>query len=268
MQSTIIAAALLACSIPGGKVFAVDWEHQNMSWVLGPDSMSIRSPYGPPQPTGLTWSIVPGGVADKTNISRLTKDITDLGGVGLETFADYQAVLGDVIDEWTSVSGIINLGYVSEDGSVLIGGISSITDRGAAAGVGHIRFMAFERSDLNDSWAYASATYIPEPGTGVDNTSNHSRAGDVRFRSDSTIWGQGDEMLHFRNIAIHEVGHVLGFGHNSVSGSVMSPPYTEWNLGAGDIDGAIAIYGPIPEPSTVVSLGLVSLSLLKRRRSA
>ena len=73
-----------------------------------------------------------------------------------------------------------------------------------------------------------------------------------------------------RNIALHEVGHVLGFGHNSVSDSVMSYPYTEWNLGAGDAEGAIAIYGrvTVPEPETLVLLSPGLLGLLRRRKQA
>lgn len=240
---------------------AGSWNHQNMAWVLGPDGTSIRSPYEPEKPTAISWSIVPGNTGDAFNAGRYTQPITSLGVSGLNGLSDYDyiEVLAGVIDQWTEVSGITNLGYVEEDGSVLVGGVIDtdddgvyITDRGPEAGIGHIRFMAYTQDDLNGSSAYAGATYIPEPGSNVDNRANHTKAGDIRFRSDGwqgpTIWEQGDYALHFRNIAMHEVGHILGFGHNSIAGSVMSSPYTEWNLGNGDIEGAIAIYGPMPEP--------------------
>ena len=172
--------------------------------------------------------------------------------------------------------GITNLGYVAEDGSVLVGGIVDtdndgvyITDRGPAAGVGHIRFMAFGSNWMSVS---ASATYIPEPGSGVDNAANHRKAGDVRFQAGHLIWGEQGQVpdtLHFRNIALHEVGHALGFGHNNIPGSVMNVGY-EWNLGSGDIEGALAIYGPpasaVPEPAAVELLGIGALALLRRRR--
>jgi hypothetical protein len=268
LLSISVSAAVLA---PAGPANADQWEHQSspwgstpdpggaldwptgMAWVLGPDSTTIRSPVDTPQPTGLSWSIVPGGVADWINANKTTRPITDLGASGLSDLADYQAVLGGVIDEWARVCGITNLGYVAEDGSVLVGGIVDtdgdgvyITDRGPEAGVGHIRFMVYDSNWMNVA---ASATYIPEPGSNVDNAANHRKAGDVRFKyyAGNSIWGQegqDPDTLYFRNIALHEVGHTLGFGHNNVSGSVMNVGY-EWNLGAGDIEGALAIYGPI-----------------------
>ena len=260
---------------PGG---ALDYPN-GMAWVLGPNGATIRSPVSAPQPTGLSWSIVPVSTndTDPTTYLKYTQGLYSLGvnfssGVpsGME---GYKHVLGEVMDEWASVCGVTNLGYVEEDGSVLVGGVPDtsgdgilhITDRGSAVGVGHIRFMAYDERWISSS-VYAQATYIPEPGSQVDNVANNSKAGDIRFNSEADIWGMSNGMLFFRNIAMHEVGHVLGFGHNSITDSVMSSPYTEWNLGTGDIEGALAIYGPVPEPASLVLLAIGSLSLLYRRR--
>jgi hypothetical protein len=292
---TCAIAAWFTWILPGGQTLASNWEHQSspwgstpdpgwaldwpngMAWALGPDGTTIRSPIETAQPTSLSWSIVPGGTGDAVTAGRYTEDITSLGVAGLSGITDYQNVLGGVIDEWASVCGITNLGYVEEDGSVLVGGVGDtnadgfqhITDRGPAAGAGHVRFMAFDSNWIPPS-KYAQATFIPEPGSQVDNIGNNRKAGDVRFRSDANIWGLGSDSLHFRNIALHEVGHVLGFGHNSISDSVMSYPYTEWNLGTGDVEGAIAIYSrvTVPEPDTLMLLSLGSLGLLRRRKQA
>lgn len=308
-QAISLATALLVGSLFSGQTSASNWEHQTspwsspdpgwaldypngMAWVLGPDGTTIRSPIEAPQPTELSWSIVPLGTNDSDSSTHLkyTQGLFTLGvnfpsGVpsGLE---GYKYVLSGVMDEWASICGITNLGYIEEDGSVPVGGVPDtngdgilhITDRGPAAGVGHIRFMAYDSNWINPS-VYAQATYIAEPGSQVDNLGNNRKAGDVRFNSDVDIWepydldGSGsysaeETLLRFRNIALHEVGHVLGFGHNNISDSVMDWPYNEWNLGSGDIEGAIAIYGPVPEPAALAMFGLGILMLLCRRRLA
>jgi len=244
-----------------------DWLHQNNAWVPGPDGTSVRSPDDSPQPTSLTWSMVPGGVEQSNDSSRVTKDFTEMGVSGLSSLDDYALVLEEAVDAWASAADITNLGYIAETGDVPIGPSGLLfEDRGTASGVGHIRFMAFDQAGLGGSSALAQATPIPEPGTPVDNGYNLSRAGDIRFRSDAYLW---DDLLgedYFLNIAMHEIGHILGFAHNSVPDSVLSAPYTELTLGNGDIAGAVAIYGPaggaaIPEPASLM-LAMVSMVCL------
>ena len=72
---------------------------------------------------------------------------------------------------------------------------------------------------------------------------------------------------YFRRIAMHEMGHTLGFGHNTVLDSVMGGgSVSELGLGEGDIEGALAIYGPVPEPTTLCLLGLGGLLLLTSQK--
>ncbi len=254
IQPIVISIALLVCSMPEDTVLAADsdgaWAHQSMAWVLGPDSASIRSPYEEAQPTGFHWSIVPGNVAavhypgGSVISGRVTQNITDLNAAGLNSFEDYKIVLAGVVDAWTDISGIQNLGYIEETGEVMVGGIDEIVNRGPSAEVGHIRFMAYD-SPVIPTNILASATYIPDPEANTNLATNRARAGDIRFRSDANIWGQGSsDGFYFRRIAMHEMGHVLGFGHNSFSDSVMGGGrYSQWDLGEGDIAGAVAIYG-------------------------
>ena len=296
MTIGVVAALLAFCS----ATQANQWEHQSspwqevpdpgwalnyptgMAWVLGPDGSTIRSPVETPQPTELTWSIVPGGVAHWLDPNKLTRPMTDLNAFGLSTPADYQAVLEAVVNEWASACGITNAGYVEETGTVLVGdvpdtdgdGNHTIADRGFAAGVGHIRFMAYDQDGLNGASSSGQATYIPEPGSAVDNAYNRRKAGDVRLRSDAAIFGDegiigGGAGYYLRRIAMHEMGHTLGYGHNTVSDSVMGGgSVSELGLGAGDIEGALAIYGPVPEPATLSLLALGSLALVRRKRRA
>jgi len=98
-----LTTAILVFGFAGGKGFA-EWGHQNMAWVLGPDSASIRSPYGEAQSTGFSWSIVPADVGavyypgGNVIADRVTQDITDLNAVGLNNFEDYRSVLESVLD--------------------------------------------------------------------------------------------------------------------------------------------------------------------------
>jgi hypothetical protein len=296
-MTIVVAAALAFCS----PAQANQWEHQTspwsdpdpgwalnwpegMAWVLGPDGTTIRSPVETPQATHLTWSIVPAGVAYWLDENRLTQPMTALGALGLSTFADYQAVLEGVVDEWASACGITNAGYVQEDGSVLVGDVPdtngdgnyNITDRGFTAGAGHIRFMAYDQDALYGASSSGQTTYIPEPGSAVDNAANRRQAGDVRLRSDAAIFGDTEQLnvtgggdgFYFRRIATHEMGHALGFGHNYISDSVMGGgSITELGLGEGDIEGAIAIYGPVPEPATMSLLAIGMLMAWPKRRS-
>jgi len=251
-----------------------EWVHQSMAWVPGPDGTSVRSPDDSPLPTSITWSIVPGGVEQSHDSSRVTQDFTEMGVSGFSEIEEYATVLGASVDAWAAAADITNLGYVAETGDIQIGPSGLLfEDRGFDTGVGHIRFMAFDQDGLNGASAYAQATPIPEPGTSVENGYNLSRAGDIRFRSDAHIW---DDLLgqdYFLNIAMHEVGHIFGFAHNSVTDSVMSHPYTEVTLGLGDIAGAVAIYGPpggmggaAPEPAALILASLGGLLLLMRKR--
>jgi hypothetical protein len=111
--------------------------------------------------------------------------------------------------------------------------------------------MAYDQDGLNGASSSGQATYIPEPGSAVDNAYNRRKAGDVRLRSDAAIFGDDPNLVgggagyYFRRIAMHEMGHTLGFGHNTVSDSVMGGgSVSELGLGEGDIEGAVAIYGP------------------------
>jgi hypothetical protein len=75
--------------------------------------------------------------------------------------------------------------------------------------------------------------------------------------------------IDFYTVALHELGHALGLGHSAVVGSVMEPFYagTRRTLHADDIAGIQALYGAVPEPSSLVCAVLGGLMLMARRRA-
>jgi len=240
----------------------VAWKHQNMAWVFGSDQLSIRDPtLNNPQPASFSWSMVPAGVksiyypgGNDHNPQRYTKSFTDINATGLSTFDDYKNILDEAMSAWSDVSGIINLGYIEEtqlNGEyVPVGGSDDIIARTSNPHVGHIRFMVFGDDVISGS-VFASTTYIPDPSAGVNNAVNRSRSLDVRFRDTAFVWdddtinpGNNVNGFFLKKIAMHEIGHALGFAHNSDSESVMGGgTYTYSGLGAADVAGAVAIYG-------------------------
>lgn len=76
---------------------------------------------------------------------------------------------------------------------------------------------------------------------------NPSKAWKVGFGGDSTVYD-------LRYTLTHEIGHAIGLDHPGPHGQVMSFQYSEdvRDLAPGDIQGAVALYGPkVSDPSAV-----------------
>jgi hypothetical protein len=201
----------------------------------------------------------PGYDSDHTG---LTQDFNDI----LATVGREAEIVQEALNQWASVSGLINLGQVVDGG----GGAGA---PGTAGLTGDIRVASWEIISGN----VLAHTFFPW----VQDLS--SLAGDIHFDSsrnwvDSLYAGAGE--FDFYTVVLHEMGHALGLSHSSVPGSVMYSSYSGVNrtLQADDVAGIQALYGPapialtahMPEPGTYAMLAcfLISILLIRSKRQS
>ncbi len=233
-------------------------------WEPGTNTATIFTP--PPNPMslgGATWSIMGAGFSDDFNSGgghggNSTSLITALGVSGF-ALADYEALFDVALNVWASASGFTNLGQVADGG-----GPPSVNAGATEASGGHLGDIRIAAWELKKPTTLAHAF---QPGSEAIFGSGGTITGDVHFDVTRT-WADdptdtiADSDFDLFTVAVHELGHSLGLGHSTVSGSVMEPVYAgaRRTLMADDIAGIIALYGaaiePIPEPCTMTLLGI------------
>lgn len=205
---------------------------EGLKWGAGsPFSPSGTNRPGPGLPGGLvTYSYMPTGrfivSPSDPQQNELVTDVRTLPGIG----GCVEAEIDTAFAAWSAVANI-QFQKVAD----------SNTNGGASNSFGDIRigahFIDFS-ADIGPTLAHAffpPFTVFPNP-----------IAGDLHFDVDES-WGCTPfSQIDIGIVALHEIGHSIGLGHETLDNSaVMYPIYNPWLTGLkpDDIKGAVAIYG-------------------------
>ena len=276
--SVIVAFAFLTCPLAGNSASAFVLGEPSLGglitkWEPGPNTASVVNAGSTGltatgtlgTPGGATWSIMGSGVNNSfgdgfhpPGFDSATSDFDTLATPAADGWEAAQ--VRAALDLWASVSGFTNLGMVA-DGGVVPGGFVP-DDASAALGdirVGAYPFILGPANVVILEEAKNPGTYGCVGDYGAD-------GGDIHVNNDmlpaapnqltwvdnpSDVAGNGE--YDFFTVMLHEVGHALGLNHTTVQGSIMQM-YSDRGgaqqlLGADDIEGIKALYGPAPNGS-------------------
>ncbi len=223
------------------------------AYVVGPPSEKWGDPvFGTPGGI-VTWSIIPGGTAP--------------GGysyVPLNTFLPpgYEAQLQWAFAQWSAVANIQFVEVPDNGASVATtpdAGVLRIGGYDVAPGAG---ILAFTSGPIGTA---AEAIFA------WDSTTLFATASDIP-------WSFSDNNgYNFDRVALHEIGHLIGLGHEQSVPSIMNAFYSTAlpiALQPDDVTGAQFLYGAattaaVPEPSMfgIFGAALAMGALLKPRRA-
>ncbi|MCB0170732.1 MAG: matrixin family metalloprotease [Anaerolineae bacterium] len=218
-------------------------------WGAGSPFTGGQDVIGPGIPGGtVTYSFMPAGVyhyvgPENTPISRLN---------GFQPC--FYDEIANAFAAWSAVTDIqfVNVaesGFV--DGNEVASGSNII---------GNIRIGAYP---IDGRYGVLAQAYYP-PYNGVETTS--TVAGDIQLDTGETWACNPADGIDIGIIATHEIGHSIGFSHQSADRLAIMNPYYNPNeaptLLQDDIKGAQAVYTANPSPGLVVTQPPLSTVIL------
>ncbi len=225
-----------------------DSRHQYLGdrWTSSATSGSVS---GQGDPIVLTWSVVPDGTELPTGIgepeanSNLKAFLNGIYG----SEATWLAIVQDVFDQWSSLSGIDYVYEPNDDGVPLPSNSGIVGTRGDVRLGGHF---------LDGNSGTLAYNYFPDWGDMVLDTGDS-------FYSNTSNSSQG-----LRNVLFHEFGHGFGLNHNCpIDQTKLMEPFISFAYTgpqADDILGINRAYGDQGEPNDQVasaaSLGALGAS--------
>jgi predicted Zn-dependent protease len=144
----------------------------------------------------------------------------------------FQAELAEAFRAWETVDGITFVRGDAESANILIG--AQTEPRGRA-----FTNVSFDRTTKSPGMRSLTRALI---------CLNPAKPWKIGFDGDL-------EVYDLRYTLMHEIGHAIGLNHPAVRTVLMHFSYREKfrTLQAGDVAGAVALYGPSVAPSTVAS---------------
>lgn len=212
---------------------------QSSKWGAGSPFPGGRDLPGPGLAGGtITYSYMAQGVS----LGNYQSGGGSPSNVAITNLANYDPCFKAEIDAaFAAWSAVANIQFVEvADNSLAYG---------AAGARGNIRIGAHHIDGPGNTNAHA---YYP-PFDGSTAESFNSIPGDVHFDISETDWGC-DSGIRIGLIALHEIGHSIGLGHEPFQGQggrlAIMNAFINFNLiqnlQPDDINGAVAIYGTVP----------------------